>query len=145
MKYFAILPLLAACGGGSSHDTRYDNGVFVAECIANPPPSASKLPPAVVGPEKLRLLRGTVDSTGTISAGSGFTVQRMSPGQYKVVFDSPFPSMPTPVVSAYSPDYKGVKVARIELANVNCFLVRIESGDGVVHDTDFTFIVAGPR
>ena len=49
------------------------------------------------GDENLRIIRGTVKSDGTISAGSGFTVLKVAavPGLYQITFTTAFTGTPT--------------------------------------------------
>jgi hypothetical protein len=45
--------------------------------------------------ETLRIVRGTVSSSGQIAAGSGFTVAKGTAGHYAIIFTTPFSSLPS--------------------------------------------------
>jgi hypothetical protein len=51
-----------------------------------------------------RVVNGTIGPTGTVLAGSGFTVVRNSAGSYTVTFTTPFTNPPTVVVAPGATD-----------------------------------------
>jgi len=54
--------------------------------------------------ERLRTIRGTVNASGTIVAGSGFAVEKTANGLWKVTFSTAFGSVPTLVTTQQYPD-----------------------------------------
>jgi hypothetical protein len=95
------------------------------------------------GGERIKLVRGTVSSAGTISAGSGFTVTKIGTGQYQIDMQTAFSANPSAVATAV--DFTGQNVAA--LANVaNTATINVAFRD-VTHafiDTSFNFVIVGP-
>lgn len=95
------------------------------------------------GEENLRIIRGNINGSGTITAGSGFTVLKADSGEYHVTFNTPFNGMPT--ITA-TPDVGAVCTYGAHVFS--------PSAGGVIilvrHDCDganigFQFIAVGPR
>ncbi|MCI0406341.1 MAG: hypothetical protein L0209_09810 [candidate division Zixibacteria bacterium] len=99
---------------------------------------------AAGGDENLRIVRGSVSDSGTIDAGSGFTVSRPNPGIYVISFTTPFSGIPTPVVSKSSA-VGGIGTITTHSANASSFVVETRNDSQAFSDAPFYFIVAGPR
>jgi hypothetical protein len=108
---------------------------------------------AAVGSEVLRIIRGTVTSTGAIDSGSGFTVSRTALGLYQITFNAVFSAKPTVVVTQQYPDSDIFVDAGgstldnsivIAVSTSKC-LVKCGQGAGNAADRRFEFIAIGPR
>lgn len=92
--------------------------------------------------ESLRIIRGVVNSAGTILAGTGFTVTKGPTGYYTINFSPSFSGLPAVTVSPQS------GIARIALCtSVTTGATGIWTRDtgGVAVDNQFNFIAIGPR
>jgi len=97
---------------------------------------------ATAGVEALRMIRGAVAADGTITSGSGFSVNRFATGQYMVTFSSPFSAPPS--VSAMAKFQSGAGYFLYE--NLENGRVEIRAfSDNNLANCIFTFIVVGPR
>jgi hypothetical protein len=104
------------------------------------------------GVEPLRMLRGTVDSSGLVLSGAGFTVNHVGSGMYEVNFNAPFSGLPSASVTQIYPNKDGFGAHGITTDNavingINATKFGVVTGDshGDVQDRSFTFIVLGPR
>lgn len=97
------------------------------------------------GEERLRILRGRVNSTGTLSLGSGFTSSRTSTGVYVISFASSFSGTPVVTVSAGVGATGGPYVAHTNGVTTVSAGIRITNGSGTSVDDSFDFIAIGPR
>lgn len=104
---------------------------------------------AVASPETLRMIRGTVSSTGGVSAGSGFTISKSSTGRYDISFTTAFNGAPSVVVTQ---NYNGTKNFNggdtrdnAVVIYVDPALAQIKTGnnDGTASDRAFHFIAVG--
>lgn len=96
------------------------------------------------GDENLRLLRGTVSATGTIVAGTGWTVTRVLPGWYSVSFTVPFSSAPS-VTASLATATGSARVSFVtNVSTTGCVLHSISLTD-VGTDTAMCFTVMGPK
>jgi len=102
---------------------------------------------AASGPENLRVLRGLVNSDGTVVNGTGFTVTRNGTGDYTVTFSTDFSAAPTPVVTGHSTLGVIANVSDLLTGSfrVQTFVIQALSGATLAADSPFTFIVMGPR
>lgn len=94
------------------------------------------------GVENLRIIRGIVNSAGTILEGTGFTVTKGAAGFFTITFSPSFADLPAVVVSAQS------GIDRIATCtSVSAFSTGIVTRDsaGSVVDNQFNFIAIGPR
>jgi hypothetical protein len=91
--------------------------------------------------ENLRIVRGTINSLGLTTAGSGFSVSSNATG-VTVTFDTPFSSAPSVVVSPLTNDgwVQGVNT----ITTNSFFSGGSLSGVGAFR-RGFTFIAIGPR
>ncbi len=94
---------------------------------------------AAGGQENLRIVRGTVNSSGTIIKGSGFTVSHPGPGAYNITFVPPFSDVPSVTVTAV--DILARAGLSISASGVAIGTVNF-SGTGA--DDNFHFIAVGP-
>jgi hypothetical protein len=110
---------------------------------------------ATSGEENLRIIRGTVEFDGTILRGVGFSVSRISEGDYLITFTTPFSSAPSVTATV---DDRAASLAVINFIVAGIFSastssVRIRTrihsdADGVPTGADdrmFHFIAIGPR
>jgi hypothetical protein len=102
--------------------------------------------------ENLSMVRGTINSDGSINAGSGFTVVKTDVGAYLISFFFPFSGRPSASVTQIfpGPDDFGVGFDTRDNAvidGLNAMQMKVITGrnDGVHDDRPFTFVVVGPR
>ena len=101
--------------------------------------------------EPLRIIRGTVDASGSILAGQGFTVGHGSPGVYDINFAVPFTGIPSATSTQIYPDINfgtpGKTTDNSVINGISSTRVRFTTGDanGDLNDRSFSFIVMGPR
>lgn len=97
-----------------------------------------------VGEENLRIIRGNVSSVGGIQQGTGFTVTKLSTGNYRIHFTEYFPGNPT--VTANCRNQQWDNFVGIVAVTVSYVDLRMVDGDlSSEQDTDFSFIAIGPR
>ncbi len=99
------------------------------------------------GTENLRIVRGIVNSAGTILEGSGFTATRTAVGRYTITFATGFTANNPPAVTV-----SGVgSVTTTTLASLynpvttTAIFVRTTNAAGTETDGTFHFIAMGPR
>ena len=90
------------------------------------------------------MIRGVVDSDGTILEGSGFTVTHLSIGQFRIDLSTSFPRIPAATASA-SVDGDNPIFANIKNLQTNNFIVSIFHFAGSHVNARSNFIVVGPR
>lgn len=97
------------------------------------------------GPEKLKIIRGTVWSDGTIEDGTSFSVQRTSTGTYKITPDTPFAAVPTVSsnIQLMGTYYWGSMYVKTYYADY--FIIEMRDTSGTLRDCSFSFIAVGPR
>ncbi|HKQ37896.1 MAG TPA: hypothetical protein VJ063_07445 [Verrucomicrobiae bacterium] len=93
------------------------------------------------GVENLRIIRGSVNSTGAILDGQGFTPSRTGVGTYQILFSAPFSGTPTVTASAFS----GVtRVVTVTVVGTTSAQFRVTDPTALA-DSVFHFIAIGPR
>lgn len=103
------------------------------------------------GVEAIRLIRGNINANGSSisTVGSGFRASRVAEGQYRIDFDTPFPSVPsasaTQVYSDKGNPGKTTDNAVIYGLTAATILVATGDSNGDRKDRSFTFVVMGPR
>jgi hypothetical protein len=102
--------------------------------------------PAVAANAPFRIVAGSVNANGTISAGTGFTVTRIFAGYYRVIINN---SSTTPFVTANAYDggpatAPGV-ASTIEISQVGNGLIDFFTFNGGRVDKAFHFIALVPR
>ncbi len=97
------------------------------------------------GAENLRLVRGTVSSSGSIIAGVGFTAQRVLPGWYTMNYSSAFSGVPSVTATARSGAGSIPYFTNTHLVSATTFVVHVRTAAGAGVDSDFDFCVMGPR
>lgn len=109
------------------------------------------------GDETLRMLRGIVNSNGTVFAGSGFSVSRAGVGLFDITFNTAFPSIPgASATQIYGRANSGTETAthtggstldNVVIAHLSANMMRVKTGGdtGAAADRVFSFIVIGPR
>jgi hypothetical protein len=100
---------------------------------------------AIAGPESLRIIRGTIGSSGTIINGSGFTVSRTATGKYSITFVPGFASLPA--ITATVPDNGGAEALPfLEFAGSGGVLLEVyQRDDGSFVNRDVHFMAVGTR
>ena len=100
---------------------------------------------AASGEEKLRILRGRISSSGTVSLGSGFTVSRTGTGLYVITFTTAFSGPPAVTLSPSVGATGGPYNAHTNGISTVAAGIRIMNGSGTNIDDAFDFIAIGPR
>ena len=101
------------------------------------------------GEENLRIIRGAIDASGNIDAGSGFTVSLdLNTEEYCIGFNTPFSGLPV-VTAVTHPTSESLFVGNDSFAEIAaistvrvCIVLR---KDGNNIDSPFHFIAVGPR
>jgi hypothetical protein len=102
--------------------------------------------PVPVAEESLRIIRGSVNTDGTIALGSGFSIQGATPGfaAWQVNFTLPFSATPTVLVSDYN-SQDGFHAVVADPANANSFRCYYTMFNNNPTRRGFSFIAIGPR
>jgi hypothetical protein len=102
--------------------------------------------------ENTRILRGCVNSNGSVDSGAGFTVSRAGVGLYDINFSAGFTGRPTGVVTQVFPNFNDFGVGydtkdNAVIVGINTSRMRVKTGGGGGDASDrcFTFIIVGPR
>lgn len=97
--------------------------------------------------ENLRIICGSVDPTGAILNGTGFSVTRNDLGSYTIFFTVPSSSVPALIANAhYSATDDIERLAAVDLRGSSQMIVRISSDStGGRSDGAFSFMAIGPR
>lgn len=103
--------------------------------------AAGQYSPAASLEENLRMVRGTIAATGTVFAGSGWTVTRPSTGRFDVTFTTAFNGTPTYVATAGN---TGRTVVVGNVTNNSCTFFTYDNTGGLFN-TSVNFIAIGPR
>lgn len=91
----------------------------------------------------LAIVRGKVDSHGTVVGGEGFSVTQTGAGNYTIHFNTDF--LDTPVIVVSSADVGDNTIVAANATSVsNAFVVGVTPGGSAI-DTDFNFIAIGQR
>ena len=104
--------------------------------------------PVPVGEENLRIIRGSVNTDGTIALGTGFSITSATPGfaAWQVNFSTPFSATPTVLVSDYlSNDGFHAVVVGSDPATANSFRCYYTMFNNNPTRRGFSFIAIGPR
>lgn len=93
------------------------------------------------GQENLRIIRGSVSSTGAILEGTGFTVSHRGTGLYLITFNTAFSDAPSVIGSCGAARFFSAGSFTVTSADV-----ATQSGStGSSADAPFQFIAVGPR
>jgi hypothetical protein len=97
-----------------------------------------------------RIVRGSIQSTGTITGGGGFSLSSIGSGRYEIVFSTPFSDRPSATVTQVYSDFDsngwgGSTLDNAIITHLDQNKMRIVTGDGGGSgtDRDFSFIVVG--
>lgn len=101
--------------------------------------SSFSMQPVLVGAENIRIIRGTVNSAGSIIVGSGFTITKIGTGDYRINFNTALSALPTCVASAYSVLY----ITWISDPLTTSIRVHTSDRTGSPADAQFAFMAAG--
>lgn len=98
---------------------------------------------AASGEENLRIVRGNVNTNGSIANGTGFTITHTAgTGVYTINFNNAFSGNPSIVVT----EFFGGGTAQGNVAgNGSAQITTNTAGPGTPADFGFSFIVIGPR
>jgi hypothetical protein len=97
---------------------------------------------AVAGDDTFRIVRGVVGPTGSIIAGTGFTVTKGVTGFYTINFSPSFFSMPAVTVTPQS----GIdRIATCTSVSTSSTGIWTRDSAGTAVDNQFNFIAIGPR
>lgn len=93
--------------------------------------------------ETLKILRGSVNSIGTTTAGAGFTSAKTATGRYTITFDTNFSTAPSPSVISNG---TVVTIIIVDATSVttSSFGIRCFNSAFSLTDSAFEFVVAGP-
>jgi hypothetical protein len=97
---------------------------------------------AAAASENLRMLRGSILTTGAPFFGSGWTSSRIGTGRYSITYNTPFADAPTVVASAATGSLIFVTISNDNGAG--CQLVARDAS-GVARDISLRFIAVGAR
>jgi hypothetical protein len=120
--------------------TEQDLANFIRQTLGLPPNLQASLALKPTGTEALRIVRGVVDASANILAGTGFTVAHTGTGVYTVTFTTAFDTVPA-VVPSVSTASTSVTFSTSSAA-VGSVIVRVFSA-GVAADAQFHFIAVG--
>lgn len=98
---------------------------------------------ATAGEENLRIIRGSINGSGIITAGSGFSVQQPDCGEFTVTFDTPFSGPPTIATSVTSGTLCAYTANIVDLSNGSARIFTRRDCDHAC--VGFNFIAVGPR
>jgi hypothetical protein len=97
------------------------------------------------GEENLRIIRGTVNSDGTINRGTGFTPSLPATGEYLIAFTTPFTGSPSMTVSwEYSLNAQPLFAATDQVSATTAKVV-MQDNSRLLRNGPFHFIAIGPR
>ncbi len=89
----------------------------------------------------VRIVRGAVNSDGSLGNGAGFTATHLGTGVYQVTFKQPFSGYP--IVTA-TPIYNSLDFATVQFGNISSSGFTLSTKDaGSSWDMNFTFIAIG--
>jgi hypothetical protein len=101
---------------------------------------------AAAGEENLRMLRGTIGTTGNVIRGSGFTAIEQSPAKYLITYNVPFPSTPSVTATSF---HIGGDARRFMMilssSSTSALIAGYHPNDGTSLSSQFDFTVIGPR
>lgn len=100
----------------------------------------SGYPQSGTGGETLRIIRGRVNSDGTIALGTGFTISKTGTGAYTINFSTTFSSAPTAVASATN----AAHFSNVGLPSTSSVAVATYNSSAAAADAAFNFIIIGP-
>ncbi len=89
----------------------------------------------------LAIVRGTVNSGGSLSVGEGFSSVKNSTGNYTITFTNAFASSGVTTITPLN----GIAIANITATSASAFTVNFTTTAAVNLDKDFSFISIGPR
>lgn len=93
--------------------------------------------------DALRVVRGHVGATGTIAAGTGFTIARNGVGDYTITFTTPFSAEPTVAPAVQGGVGQVAAVNNGRAVSASSISVLTASG-GAAADLNWHFIAVGP-
>lgn len=96
---------------------------------------------ATGGYENLRVVRGTINSSGTVAYGTGFTCARTAAGDYTITFNTAFADWATTTMSTMFSGTHGI----VFQGGATFARIRTYNSSGVLSDTSFNFIAVGIR
>lgn len=113
------------------------------------PPDEGQLQAEITAPTLLvleaglRLIRGSVSNAGVRVGGAGFSVVRLSTGDYRITWTTPFSADPSVVVSPVSGHVSG-RIAQPYNRGPVGTTIRVYNLSNLDRDEFFDFIAIGP-
>ncbi len=101
---------------------------------------------AATGNEALRIIRGTVSAIAMVVRGTGWSVARtagQATGDYTITFTTAFSDIPCVTATAF--DSTVLQIAVVAVNTATTTRIRTFNTAGMLVNTDFDFIAAGPR
>ena len=99
--------------------------------------------------ENLKMLRGRIESNGTVTAGCCFSVTRVSAGVYDITYTTAFSQIPSVFIQPVSGDGVGASIAGpgplSSPTTTGCRVLIAQSGTINFTDDPFYFFAIGPR
>lgn len=97
--------------------------------------------PLILAEERLRTVRGTVNAQGAVTAGAGFSVQKIGTGNYRVTLAAAMGGAMSPTATPLE-DYW---FCRVSIESTSAFRVEFRNpANNANGDTAFTFHAIGP-
>ena len=91
----------------------------------------------------LKIIRGTIAGDSSIVNGSGFTVTHVGTGIYRVNHNNPFSNRPSATANCYV--FDGIRIFVNPTSSNSFTTFQTYDGSGVAADSEFCFIVIGPK
>lgn len=88
------------------------------------------------------IVMGTVTTSGSITVGTGFTVNKVGTGAFEISYSNNFKSGTTPVIVASCNDTSNEIIASVSSSNGSGFTMNTAQG-GTPTDSAFSFIAIG--
>jgi len=104
--------------------------------------SPANIVQSVTADSGLRLLRGRIDSDGSILQGSGFTATRDETGKYTITFSTSLGGYPAVVATA---EHSLFRSCIVYLVNTSKVEIWIRNSSSSLSDSMFSFIAIGPN
>lgn len=89
--------------------------------------------------QPLRIIRGSIDNTGNISAGAGFSITNNSTGVYTINYDTSFAPRASVTANTWTID----GYIRVSISAADSATIRIFNSAGTLTNAGFHFIAIG--
>jgi hypothetical protein len=96
--------------------------------------------------DNLRVIVGSVSSSGVVISGTGFTASRTSQGHYRIIFTAAFPAPPVVIANVVNPTADDDVTMVNSISSGGFFVNTINLPTSVGYeDLDFSFVVFGAK